>query len=296
MVSSRPDADRRIESWQDFRTVYVEPMDEGQATELIHKLDYDPKVKDKFLREAKISLFRTHDSFLSNPLLCILMLVTFEQTGHIPTKRHVFYERAFDALFALHDASKEGVYKRSTYTSLSIDDFRNCMSAFCMITYLQERFVFTRAQFREALQSTLKLEKLTVDGDGLTNDMIESTCLIQIEGTDYVFTHRSFQEYFAAVFISRSPAIGAKNLLDRVCIRYTDDVVAMTYAINRGLVVREWIIPTLATVLASESSKTVDSNPFSFIQEHVGGLAFSIGNRGMPDAIHCYHNEQGVRL
>lgn len=99
IVSSRPDADRRLESWEAFDTVYVEPLEEPQATELIDKLEYDAKIKEKFLKEAKSRLFVTHKTFLSNPLLCIMMLVTFEQTGHIPTKRHVFYEKAFDALF-----------------------------------------------------------------------------------------------------------------------------------------------------------------------------------------------------
>ena len=73
------------------------------------------------------------------------------------------------------------------------------MSAFCIITYLKERFSFSRTELREALQAALNLEKFSINIDHLTNDMIESTCLIQIEGTDYIFTHRSFQEYFSAV-------------------------------------------------------------------------------------------------
>jgi hypothetical protein len=211
-----------------------------------------------------------------------MMLVTYEQTGHIPTKRHVFYEKAFDALFSIHDTAKEGVYKRKTYSNLSVDDFRNCMSAFCVITYLREQFVFTRLQFRESLQQALKLEKLEINIDDLTSDMIESTCLIQIEGTDYVFTHRSFQEYFTAVFISRSPAGGAKALLDRVCLRQTDDVITLAYSINRGLLEREWIIPTLEAVVTSPSAANLLNDPFSFIEDNIGGLIISIGEKGLP--------------
>lgn len=280
IVSSRPDADQRLESWQAFQTVYVEPMDEPQATELIGKIEYDAKIKEMFLREAKGKLFQTHKTFLSNPLLCIMMLVTYGQTGHIPTKRHVFYEKAFDALFSIHDTAKEGVYKRKTYSNLSVDDFRNCMSAFCIVTYLREQFVFTRLQFRESLKQALKLEKLEINIDDLTSDMIESTCLIQIEGTDYVFTHRSFQEYFAAVFISRSPAGGAKVILDRVSMRRTDDVITLAYSINRGLLEREWIIPTLDAVVASPSAANLLNDPFSFIDDNIGGLMMSITDRG----------------
>jgi energy-coupling factor transporter ATP-binding protein EcfA2 len=217
IVSSRPDADRSVESWQDFRTVYVQPMNESQTAELIRKLDYDVDVKEKFLKETEVALFKSHESFLSNPLLCVMMLVTFQQTGHIPTKRHVFYEQAFDALFSLHDSSKEGVYKRKTYAELSIDEFRNCMSAFCIVTYLKERFSFSRGEFREALQAALNLEKLSINIDNLTNDMIESTCLIQIEGTDYVFTHQIFSRVFlGGLYFQKSSGRCAKVVGSRV--------------------------------------------------------------------------------
>ncbi|WP_407151092.1 NACHT domain-containing protein [Bradyrhizobium sp. ORS 86] len=282
IVSSRPDADRRLESWEAFDTVYVEPLEEPQATELIDKLEYDAKIKEKFLKEAKSRLFVTHKTFLSNPLLCIMMLVTFEQTGHIPTKRHVFYEKAFDALFSIHDAAKEGVYKRKTYSNLSVDEFRNCMSAFCMVTYLQELFIFTKSQFRAALQKALELERLEINIDDLTSDMIESTCLIQIEGTDYAFTHRSFQEYFAALFISRSPAVGAKALLDSIARRNTDDVISMAFAINRGLIEREWIIPTLERVSNSATAQALQNDPVAFVEEHVGTILMQIQPNGLP--------------
>lgn len=282
IVSSRPDADRRLESWQAFEVVYVEPMDEQQAAELIERLEYDGKVKDKFLKEAKDRLFKTHKTFLSNPLLCIMMLVTFDQTGHIPTKRHVFFEKAFDALFSMHDTAKEGVYKRKTYSNLSVDEFRNCMSAFCIVTYLKEQFVFTRSEFREALSAALDLEKLSVNIDDLTSDMIESTCLVQIEGTDYVFTHRSFQEYFAAVFVCRSPAIGAKTLLDRMAMRDTDDVILLAFSINRGLVEREWVVPTLKEI----KPLTADELPNGWYhvgRRSFGGFMLTIDQSGLPN-------------
>jgi len=288
IVSSRPDADRRVESWQAFETVYVEPMDEQQATELINRLEYEAKVKEKFLREAKERLFKSHKTFLSNPLLCIMMLVTFDQTGHIPTKRHVFYEKAFDALFSIHDTAKEGVYKRKTYSNLSVDEFRNCMSAFCIVTYLKEQFVFTRLQLREALAAALKLENLDINIDDLTSDLIESTCLLQAEGTDFNFTHRSFQEYFAAVFICRSPAVGAKTLLDKMALRDTDDVVALAFSINRGLVEREWVIPVLEEMIKSISGLSANEHPVEFTQRVIGGVVLIIGSDGFPKLSHFF--------
>lgn len=295
IISSRPDADRRFESWQSFKVIDVEPMTMEQAAELIDKLDYDAKVKSKFLKAARDTLFKTHQTFLSNPLLCIMMLVTFEQTGHIPTKRHVFYEKAFDALFSIHDTAKEGVYKRKTYSNLSVDDFRNCMAAFCIVSYLKEQFVFTRAAFRDSLQKALQLQNLNTNIDDLTSDMIESTCLIQVEGTDYVFTHRSFQEYFAAVFISRSPALGVGALLDNVSRRASDDVISLTFAINKGVVERDWIIPTLEKIVANLPTSTKAAEGLEFVSSHVGGILVQVSKEAVR-SINFFFNENGVKL
>jgi predicted NACHT family NTPase len=142
IVSSRPDPDNRFQSWTQFHVCRVQPMTQDQVIELIRNLDYDKATKVKFIKALKDGLYKSQKSFLSNPLLCIMMLLTFQQFGHIPDKMHVFYEHALDALFFRHDASKEGTFRRKTYCGIPEDEFRNCLSAFCMITYAKEKFAF----------------------------------------------------------------------------------------------------------------------------------------------------------
>jgi len=214
IVSSRPDPNNRFQSWARFHVSYVQPMEQGQVIQLVKNIDYNAEIKRKFIKALKDGLFETHESFLSNPLLCIMMLITFEQTGHIPDKMHIFYEHAFDALFFLHDAAKEGVYRRKTYGDMPIDEFRNCLSAFCIVSYAKEKFSFTQGELRESIRQALEIEKKTVSMSDFVSDLIESVCVLQMEGTDYVFTHRSFQEYFTAFFIARSPATSLSQLLD----------------------------------------------------------------------------------
>jgi hypothetical protein len=277
VVSSRPDPDNRFQSWIRFHVCRVQPMTQDQVTELIDKLDYDSQIKKKFLKSLKDSLYRTHQSFLSNPLLAIMMLITFEQYGHIPDKMHIFYEHAFDALFFRHDAAKEGLYRRKTYGNLQIDEFRDCLSAFCIVSYSKERFSFTNAEVRETINSAMTLERKQVDCTDFLNDLVESVCLLQMEGLNYVFTHRSFQEYFAAYFIARSPNSLAA-LLDQFSRRREDQVVRMAFAMNRTLLEREWIIPKLTEF--REMSKGIDPklNPVGFANALFGGV--SLHNRG----------------
>jgi hypothetical protein len=295
IISSRPDLERRFETWSSFDVVAVEPMDEQQTLNLVRKLDYNKKIKAQFVKALHDGLFKSHGTFLSNPLLCIMMLVTFEQIGHIPNKRHIFYEKAFDALAFLHDTAKEGVYKRKTYTDLPSDEFNNCLSAFAIVTYLKQKITFSRRELRECLSEALLIEHKTLNLDDLMSDMIESICLIQSEGTDFVFTHRSFQEYFAAVFIARSPA-GAASILDRTAQRLDDDVLSMAFGINRGLIERSWILPKFEALLSRCASIDGNAFPLQLAKSlFVGGLFLRV-EKGKPAGIHRLIVDEGAQI
>jgi hypothetical protein len=215
-----------------------------------------------------------------------MMLITFEQTGQIPDKMHIFYEQAFDALFFLHDAAKEGVYKRKTYANLPIDEFRNCLSAFCIVSYAKEMFSFTQGELRAVTKQALEIEKKQVSIPDFVSDLVESTCLLQMEGTDLSFTHRSFQEYFAACFIARSPSISLVNLLDQLVRRREDDVLSMAFAMNRNLIEREWIIPKLHLFIQESSEIDPVKDPIGYVRKMFGQLSLEIRNGRPVDFIY----------
>ena len=204
VVSSRPDD--RFASWQEFSVLHLMPMDKSKTVQLITKIDYDPVVKAKFIARLISDLFDQHEGFLSNPLLATMMLLTFEQIADILAKTHIFYQQAFETLFHKHDATKE-VYARKRFTSLPIDQFRNILGAFALVTYLVEKFSFTSAEGEEYLIEALELEG-TQGGRELAerflHDLLTSVCILQRDGNECRFSHRSFQEFFAADFLSYS--------------------------------------------------------------------------------------------
>jgi hypothetical protein len=288
VVSSRPDPDDRFQSWSKFHVCRVQPMTQDQITELVDKLDYDSQIKKKFLKALKESLFSTHKSFLSNPLLSIMMLITFEQYGHIPDKMHIFYEHAFDALFFRHDAAKEGLYRRKTHGNLPIDEFRDCLSAFCLVSYSKERFTFTNTEVRETIKSAMSLERKQIEPTDFLNDLVECVCLLQMEGLQYEFTHRSFQEYFAACFIARSPTGSVAAMLDQFCKRREDNVVRMAFAMNRKLLEREWILPKLTEFADLSKRLNPKTRALEYIVTLFGGV--SLRHRGRSDGEFIFTN------
>jgi predicted NACHT family NTPase len=237
VVTSRPDDP--LSRWTDFKIYHIEPMKKAQIKKLINKLPYNPELKRRFVQELDKTLYATHESFLSNPLLATMMLMTFDQFAHIPDKIHIFYEQAFETLFFRHDAGKQAAFRRKMYTDLPINDFKNCLSALCVSTYFKNKFQFNEAEILEYINTASKSEKISVLPNDYLKDLLESVCVLQRDGLFIGFSHRSLQEYFAACYIARSPSTSISELLDAFATRSTDNVIRMAFDMNRGLIERE---------------------------------------------------------
>jgi hypothetical protein len=52
---------------------------------------------------------------------------------------------------------------------------------------------------------------------------------------------------------------------------------------NKSLVQREWIVPTLESILDTPAAKAVTRFPLNFINHEIGGLALVFSNDGALD-------------
>lgn len=243
IISSRPE--ERIASWGSYSLFHLPPMQKAQIIDLIQRVDFEPVAKQKFTDAIRKGLYERHEDFLSTPLLATMMLLTFEQHAEIPEKMHIFYEQAFNALFHKHDATKE-LYVRKRYTKLPIDHFRRILAIFSALTYKDEAFTFSEVQLRDYLKESISIEKTSVDVEAIINDLLKSICILQRDGQKYQFSHRSFQEYFCALFLaSEDPQITAR-MIDKIIHRAAlDGVIIMLRDINQDLFERSWAIPAL---------------------------------------------------
>lgn len=205
IVSSRPFEPHGI--FERFIMLDLVPFSLDQSKTLIEKLEFrpdEPGIKQKFLQQLEESLYETHKEFASNPLLLTIMLMTFEQFAEVPSKMHVFYREAYATLSQKHDASK-GAYKRALKTGLSADHFADYFSEFCARTYTDEKYEMSH---KEIVDYFNKLNIRKKDGypeftaADFIFDLQNNLCLLYHESGKYHFTHRSFQEYFCALYFS----------------------------------------------------------------------------------------------
>ncbi|MCH9012104.1 MAG: hypothetical protein IIA68_03450 [Proteobacteria bacterium] len=219
-----------------------------EAHELVDKLPYDEDLKSKFLSDLRKDLFSRHESFLSNPLLLSIMLLTYGQSADIPKKLSIFYNQAYEALFQRHDALKAG-FQRDRLCGLDTQDFSRIFAAFCVQTYDRRLFQFSRSDALTFLTKAKKAVAIEVDSEQFLDDSLQSVCLLVEDGLFLVFAHRSFQEYFVAKFISEAAPEIQQRLIDRFYQNLAiDSVMHLLYELNVDLVERELLIPKLNEV------------------------------------------------
>ena len=197
-ISSRPSEE--FIGWNDFCEIETLKLTKQQALNLIDKIDFDESVKTTFSAELNTRLFDKYESFASNPLLLNIMLLTFQKHALIPERLNDFYDEAFVTLFNVHDATKE-CFVRDIRTRLGCEDFKLVFSYICFKSYFHSKFQFSETELRSYIKEAKeKFDSFTFDVKDFQEDLTQSVCMLVKEGIEYRFSHRLFQEYFAAFY------------------------------------------------------------------------------------------------
>ena len=202
VISSRPY--QAFAAFARFTVLQIQPFTKTQSVELIKRIEFredEPDIKVKFLTLIQSARYDLHRSFIENPLLLTIMLLTFERYADIPTRMHNFYREAFVTLYKTHDANK-GSYRRTFKSSLDIDEFSDYFAEFCFHSYRESKFEFSDIEFADYF-GRLQANEKSVKSRDFAYDLYGNLCLMLLDGGKYCFTHRSFQEYFCAVFFSK---------------------------------------------------------------------------------------------
>jgi len=245
IISTRPYSD--FIEFQRFTILKICDFDKGQVLSLIKRIEYDNEIKERFIKAVDKELYNRHKSFASNPLLLNIMLLTFDNYAEIPQKLHLFYANAFETLYSKHDATKSG-YRRELKSGLSYDLFKKVFSCFCFTTYFQGKIEFSY----DELIGVLKKVPMKIDFNikNYIDDLVNSVCVLYKEGLNYKFSHRSFQEYFTAIFLKELSDTNmtkmARQLINKDFhkIRY-DNVFYMLYDMAEDRVEQNILLPII---------------------------------------------------
>jgi predicted NACHT family NTPase len=174
-----------------------------------------------------------------------MMLMTFDQFADVPSKMRVFYNQCFEVLFSKHDATKAS-FRRQFLTDLQIDDFRRVLSTFCMLTLLQKKIQIPEDKIEAHAEEAIRFERMDVKPRALVKDFSESASVMLHDGRFYSFIHRSFQEYFTAVFIAERQHEMIPQIIDHF-IHDLDatSVIALLHEMNPTALEETYLRPQL---------------------------------------------------
>lgn len=240
LVTSRYEG--RFESWEQFHVFKAESFNQDQVKQLIDNIDFDNSIKKKFKTEVVEKKFSKHKSFLSTPLLSLMMLMTFSQHGELPEKIHIFYRYAFLTLYSWHDGSKEA-FRRERKSGLTIDQFEKVFSIFCMLSYYEFDLTFESEKIISYIERAAKQVDFSFDPEAFIEEAEQAVNLLFREGNMYSFTHRSFQEYFAAFALSTYFPNRVSEIFEHISVRISDDMLSMFYELNPVIAEENFIVP-----------------------------------------------------
>lgn len=203
VITSRPV--NKFIAYSKFLLLDIEPLTLEQSVNLVKRLKFwDKEAQKQFLVALKNRLYNTHKEFASNPLLLTIMLMTYSSFGEIPAKMHVFYSMAYETMARLHDATK-GSFKRPLHTGLTPEEFAKYFAEFCARTYADEVLEFDNSLFCAYMEKVLAHapeKHFAISPKDFQKDLTDNLCIMYKEGDKFYFIHRSFQEYFCAVYFA----------------------------------------------------------------------------------------------
>ncbi len=225
LITSRPNTN--IEMMSTFKNYFICDLENNEINDFVKKQipKEETELADKITSAIAKRENSNYKTFLSNPLLLSMFILTFQTYSAIPQRRSEFYNQVFNALFSLHDSMSKMAYVREKQSGLTKELFEEILRIFSYISFFEQEYIFT-SQYINMKFNEIKnrKQKFTFDNDKLIEDMQVAIGILNKEGLDYTFPHRSLQEYFAACYVEKLSSENKhtiyKKLVDQILKGY----------------------------------------------------------------------------
>lgn len=200
IITARPDAE--IQKSAKFRVCRLAPLEPSDHHAFLKKICAESGQADSLMKVINASSSDIR-GLLTTPLMMTLLVILYKSLQTVPDTIPKFYEELFDVLFYRHDQSKPG-FRRKRYTALDDSKLKALFAAFCFYVRLRGLGVMSSAQFQEVLSQAVQAGHEQVDPDKFRDELTKTACLMQQDGFEISFIHKSVAQYYAASFVSKS--------------------------------------------------------------------------------------------
>jgi len=221
----------------------------------------------------------TESEFLSEvtttPLLLILFAITYSPRKFKPDSLAEFYSSIFPAMLYRHDRLKIG-FERERKSGLTDYQMQRVFEAFSFVSLKENRTRFSKPKFRQYLDLACNVESIAKDlEDKIIEDITKITALVIPDGfDDFSFSHKSIQEYFSAVFVSRIEDYRKQLFYKAICENLDDfrkwqNVISFLETIDSNAYKKYLLLPHKRTILNIDQNGRVNMD-YKSIERLVG--------------------------
>ncbi|TPG66066.1 NACHT domain-containing protein [Hymenobacter nivis] len=260
ILTTRPGSG--IEGFNRFRNFDVVSLNANDIVGFVNNI-----VEDEESRGRIIDIIKSPDNpdyleFLRNPLLLSMFILAFKSHPEIPGSKSAFYKNVFDTLYSKHDSITKNSFPREKLTKLKSNDFEKILCLLSYFTLLEGKYTFTYEYLFSILERVDQHYKYNVILDHLIYDLHTSISIIIRDGFEYSFPHRSMQEYFAALFISKLDSDKRGKAYNNLAItleRFSEDYSftfwSLCYELDEIVFIRSFLVPKLKLIHSALSDK-----------------------------------------
>lgn len=291
ILTSRPYSN--IEYFKSFHNYKIAELSLDDRIAFVRqqlKNDTDSRLADKIIDSIKETNHNYIDSFLKNPLLLTLYIMTYSKNSSIPSSKYVFYRRVFDVLFAEHDSATKIGFEREIKTQLNQETLEKILQTFSFLSYFDSHFDFKKDYIFDML-STIKEKNtnLKFKNNDFIEDMKLSIGLWVEDSGVYAFSHRSMQEYFASVFISSLSDKNKRSVYKKIvsfAVSRDFDIknfLSLCYEMDREFFIKYYSLPMLNKMKKLFINSNGSLN-YKFPYLNAGFIMRKIENESIPDS------------
>ncbi|ERP89416.1 hypothetical protein Q670_03255 [Alcanivorax sp. P2S70] len=143
------------------------------------------------------------EKFIESPLLVSLLYRTYGVNGSIAARVSTFYDEIYSALYKGHDLINKNGFVRDKKSGLDYEEFRKVLRALCYYMMIRRKSSFH--SYSEACSIVDEAKKICgidhfVSSEYL-EDLLGAVPLMQRDGSEFKFMHKTIQEYFSAEYL-----------------------------------------------------------------------------------------------
>lgn len=303
VLTTRPFSD--VEHLQLFHNYNVKSLslEEGEIAGFIHKqLETENELAKKIFESISTNKSEYIQSFLTNPLLLSLYILTFQSNAAVPGKKYIFYRRVIQALFSEHDSKTKLGFVREKLSGLKQEEFEDILKIFCFLSYFESQFNWDMDYILDKFDRIKKTKGLNFNNNKVIKDLKSAIALWVEDNGEYSFAHRSLQEYFSALFVKNLNPNENERIYKKIIDRFSQikrlnevkNFLSLLEEMDTLNFKRHYYLPLLYELRNEIKNTNDDTLFFSFLKFFAQGIELPLNDKSKRHYPDIKRNEDTI--